>query len=91
MSQKVFVVNNRNHRAVLRTREDKTGKLRTETHGRDEDSVNFAVTTDPGNNRTRLFIDFPSFDGTVVRLSGVEARTLYNLLRKHYEATDKAV
>lgn len=78
-------VQNRN--AVIRTRTDRTGKLRTETARRDFGTLNIAVSTDTASDKTRLFIDF---DGQVgsgdgVQLSGHEARTLYRVLQKHYE------
>ena len=79
------VTENRN--AVIRAREDRNGNYRTETARRDDYSTNFAVSTDPKVNATRLYIDRP--DGTHVRLSGREARTLYRLLSKHYMYTDK--
>jgi len=81
-----FVPQNRN--AVIRTREDRTGKLRTETARRDSTTISAAVSTNRKNDSTRLFIDFPQ-QGTAVQLSGSEARTLYRLLQKHYSETGK--
>lgn len=81
-----FVSQNRN--AVIRTREDRTGKLRTETARRDDSTITAAVSTNRKTDATRLFIDFPN-QGGVVQLSGSEARTLYRLLQKHYAETGK--
>jgi hypothetical protein len=81
-----FTPTNRN--AIIRTREDRVGKLRTETARRDDNSVLFAVSTSPRSHATNLFIDYA--DGDTLRLSGAEARTLYRLLRKHYKFAGKA-
>lgn len=78
-------VSNRN--AIIRTRTDRVGQLRTETARRDAFTTNFAATTAPRANRTVLFVDLP--DGASVKLSGSEARTLYNLLQKHYANAGK--
>jgi len=78
-----------NRNAVIRTREDRTGKLRTETTRRDESTITAAVSTNPKTDSTRLFIDFPNRGG-VVEFSGSEARTLYRLLQKHYRQVDKS-
>lgn len=75
-----FVAQNRN--AVIRTREDRTGKTRTETARRDESTITAAVSTNPRTESTQLFIDFPK--GEFVQFDGREARTLYRLLQKHY-------
>lgn len=80
-----FVPQNRN--AVIRTREDRTGKLRTETARRDGTTISAAVSTNPKTDSTHLYIDFPK--GEVVQLDGREARTLYRLLQKHYRQVDK--
>jgi len=82
-----YVPQNRN--AVIRTREDRTGKLRTETFRRDENSISAAVSTNLKTDSTQLFIDFPNTDAAV-RLDGREARTLYRLLQKHYRQTEKS-
>jgi len=81
-----FVSQNRN--AVIRTREDRTGKLRTETARRDNSTITAAVSTNRKTDSTKLFIDFPDRGG-VVEFSGSEARTLYRLLQKHYSETGK--
>lgn len=81
-----YVPQNRN--AVIRTRSDRTGKLRTETLRRDEDSITAAVSTDPKNDSTQLYVDFP--DSRTVRFDGRQARTLYRLLQKHYRETNKS-
>lgn len=77
-----------NRQAVIVTREDRTGKLRTETSRRDENTASFALTTNRTSNSTSLFID--AADGSGISMSGSEARTLYRLLRKHYKFTGKA-
>ena len=83
-----FVEQDRQNRnAVIRTREDRTGKTRTETYRRDDSTSSFAVSTDTKNDSTRLFIDLPGSGG--VQLTGSEARTLYRLLKKHYSSTGK--
>jgi hypothetical protein len=83
--------NDSNRNARISSRVDRTGKLRTETQRRDEDSLKMAVSTDQKNNSTRLFIDL---DGVVneasVTLDGRQARSLYRLLRKHYGKTGKS-
>ncbi len=76
-----------NRQAIIVTREDRNGKLRTETSRRDENTTSFAVSTNPTSNSTALFID--TVDGGI-SMSGSEARTLYRLLRKHYKYTGKA-
>ena len=77
-----------NRNATIRTREDRRGKLRTETARRDGDSLTAAVSTDPRNDSTNLFVDFP--DRSTVRFDGRQARTLYRLLQKHYRETNKS-
>ena len=82
-NKKNYVTTNKH--ASIRSRTDRTGKMRTETVRRD-DGLNAALTTDVRNDSTRLFIDF---DHQTVEFSGREARTLYRLLRNHYEFTGK--
>ena len=82
-----FVAQNRN--AVIRTREDRTGKTRTETARRDDSTISVAISTNPKTDSTRMFVDFPNRGG-VVEFSGSEARTLYRLLQKHYSETGKS-
>ena len=82
-----FVSQNRN--AVIRTREDRTGKTRTETARRDDTAMSVALSTNPKTDSTRMFVDFPN-DGSAVEFSGSEARTLYRLLQKHYSQTGKS-
>jgi hypothetical protein len=79
----IFRVNNVNKNARIESRVCRNGKLRTETARRDDGVWNAAVTTDPQTNATNLFLDLE--DGTTVKLSGREARTLYLLLSKHYD------
>ena len=81
-----FIPQNRN--ATIRTREDRTGKTRTETVGRDSATLVAAISTNRKNNSTRLFVDFPS-SGGAVEFTGSEARTLYRLLQKHYAESGK--
>ena len=78
-----------NKNAIIASRIDRTGKARTETQRRDEDSTLMAVSTNERSNSTNLFIDFPDSEQTV-RLSGREARSLYRLLRKHYGFVGKS-
>jgi hypothetical protein len=87
MSNKNYAAQNRN--ASIRSREDRRGKLRTETHRRDEGSVNVAVTTNPTNESTMLFIDTP--DGDSYSFDGRTARTLYRALQKHYQFVGKSI
>ncbi|NBV29524.1 hypothetical protein EBS02_11040 [bacterium] len=77
-----------NRNATIRTRTDRTGKLRTETFRRDDTTLSAAVSTNSKTDTTRLFIDFPRGYGAV-QLTGSEARTLYRLLQKHYSETGK--
>lgn len=78
---------NQNRSASIRTREDRRGKLRTETFRRDDQSVNIAVSTNPQTDATMLFIDTP--EGDSYRFDGRTARTLYRALQKHYQFTQK--
>lgn len=87
MSKKKFRSDSTNRNAIIRTRTDRVGKLRTETARRDAYTTNFAASTAKNTNRTRLFVDLP--EGTTITLSGSEARTLYNLLQKHYAVAGK--
>jgi hypothetical protein len=77
----------RNRHAKIRVRQDRTGKFRTETAGRDGFSSKFAMTTDPNTNTTSLFLDLSGCDP--ICMTGTEARTLYQLLHKHYVFTGK--
>lgn len=85
-SNRKYVPQNRN--ATIRTREDQKGNLRTETIRRDDDSFTAAVSTNPKNDSTSLFVDFP--DQTYVKFDGRQARTLYRLLQKHYQTSNKS-
>ena len=87
-SKKKFRSDSTNRNAIIRTRTDRVGKLRTETARRDAYTTNFAASTAKSANRTRLFVDLP--EGATFTLSGSEARTLYNLLRKHYVSAGKS-
>jgi hypothetical protein len=81
-----YVPQNRN--ATIRSREDRRGNLRTETIRRDDDSFTAAVSTNPKNDSTSLFVDFP--DQSYVKFDGRQARTLYRLLQKHYRSASKS-
>lgn len=78
-----------NKNAIIASRIDRSGKLRTETQRRDAGTLDFAVSTDEHNNSTRLFIDGIYADNGTIALSGHEARSLYRLLRKHYRFAGK--
>lgn len=82
-----FFTTNKNARIASRT--DRTGKLRTETQRRDVDTIALAISTDQRNDSTQLFIDLPSYEGSL-QLNGRQARSLYRLLRKHYGAARKS-
>lgn len=86
MSKKNRISQNRS--ASIRTRTDRNGKLRTETHRRDVDTTSVAVSTDPRSNSTKLFVD--TADGFSYQFDGRTARTLYRALQKHYSETQKA-
>lgn len=84
-----------NKNAILRTRIDRTGKLRTETARRDAGELDVAITTDIRNNSTRVFIDacgredsFPHADMT---LNGRQARTLFRALQRHFATQGKDI
>lgn len=79
-----------NKHAAIRSRTTRNGKLRTETHRRDYGSINAAISTDPRNNASALFIDFPYGD-EAVKFNGREARMLYRLLSQHFEFADKSL
>jgi len=82
-------INYTNRNAFIRTRRERSiGAYRTETVGRDSESTNFSVQTDPTTNSTSLYIDSSN---VALRLTGSEARTLYRLLNKHYTFTGKTV
>lgn len=86
MASKNTVTQNKN--ASIRTRNDRNGNIRTETFGRDDDSLNIAVSTDPRTEATRVFID--TSNGVSYNFDGRMARTLYRALQKHYRNTDKS-
>ena len=86
-----YTPNNRN--AIVRTRRDRNGNLRTETARRDAGEFDVAITTDTRNNSTRVFIDNYGRDGSFpcadLELNGRQARTLYRALAKHFERQGK--
>ena len=94
LGENIHMVNRKNRRstvqnrnATIRTRETRNGKLRTETSRRDDETTRMAVNTCPKTNSTQLYIDFPD---QTIRFNGREARTLYRILQKHYQNTDKS-
>jgi hypothetical protein len=72
-----------NRNAIIVNRTDKFGKSRTETRRRDADAPNFAITTHPRKNASKLFIDLPT--GESVTLNGHQIQTLRRMLDKHYD------
>jgi hypothetical protein len=91
MARKNYTQNNKN--AIVRTRFDRTGKLRTETALRDDGEFDVAISTDLRNNSTRVFIDSEGRDGNFLypslELNGRQARTLYRVLSRHFLAQSK--
>lgn len=87
--------NSTNKNAIVRTRLDRTGKVRTETARRDEGSLDVAISTNARNNSTRVFIDTNGRDGNFpvanLELNGRQARTLYLALQKHFGNTGKSI
>lgn len=76
-----------NRGSKIRVREMGEGIVRTETVGRDEDAVNFAVSTNERLNSTTLYVN--SYECGTLVLNGQQARTLFKLLNKHYTFTGK--
>lgn len=76
-----------NHNATIVSRQDRTGKFRTETARRDS-GISVAVSTNPESDSTMLFVDAPN--GDTFRFDGREARTIYRALQKHYRFTQKS-
>lgn len=77
-----------NRNATIKSRRDRKGNLRTETVRRN-DGFDVAASTNLNTHRTKVFIDFfgrGCAGGADVVLSGREARTMYRLLKKHFEA-----
>lgn len=88
-----YVAKNNSAKIVVRT--DRRGQTRTETQGRDNDSMLVAAVTN-NKNSTRFFIDIPTgltFEGKpeydTVEFTGAEARTIYRVLQKHYGSTER--
>jgi len=75
-----------NRNARINVRETRTGRIRTETLQRDEGSLVASASTDPRTDRTSVFIGRP---GSSMVLNGREARTLFRVLSRHYDATGK--
>lgn len=91
MTKKLPIPTNRN--AIVRTRIDRTGKLRTETARRNS-GFDVAVTTQQKTNTTRVFIDMDGRDGASFsqpdfELNGRQAWTLFRALAKHFGAQGK--
>jgi len=77
-----------NRNAIIRSRRLRNGNFRTETARRDDGAFRASLTTDKsGTTRFSLTNE----DGLVVRLTGRQARTLFRVLARHYDATDKSV
>ncbi len=76
-----------NHNSTIVTRQDRTGKFRTETTRRDS-GITVAVSTNPQSDSTMLYVDAPN--GESFRFDGREARTIYRALQKHYRFTEKS-
>lgn len=76
-----FTGQNKNSR--IRTRFDRTGKLRVETHRRDDDAVRVATSFDLQSNSTKLYIDVPAQNASIT-FDGHFARTLYTVLSRFY-------
>ena len=83
--RKYYTPQNRN--ACIRSRFTRNGKLRTETHRRDSGTMSVAVSTEPRNNATQLYIDFA--DGDTLALDGHSARTLFRVLEQHFATRDR--
>ena len=87
MAQQKHTQQAANRNSTIVSREDRTGKLRTETTRRNT-GITVAVSTNPVSDSTVLFVDSPN--GDTFRFDGREARTIYRALQKHYRFTDKA-
>ena len=78
-----------NKNAHIRTRIDRTGKVRTETHRRDPGTLDVAITTNPRTNSTRVFFDTLGCgeDGLAdLELNGRELRTIIIMIQNHLDA-----
>lgn len=84
-----------NKNAIVRTRIDRTGKVRTETARRDRGELDVAISTNERSNTTRVFIDAEgrsaSFPYSTLELNGHQARTLFLTLQKHFDSTGKSI
>lgn len=90
MGKKSRFVPTTNKNAIIASRIDRTGKQRTETQRRDDGAIAMAISTDKSNNSTRLFIDNVETDWSGnVSFDGRTARSLYRLLKKHYNFTQR--
>lgn len=64
-----------------------SGAVKTETSRRDEGADSYSMLTD-STNATKLVAKLGAYE---VTFNGREARTLYRLLRKHYNNTGKSL
>lgn len=87
MARKYKKKNTVNKHAEISYRWMRNGKICTETVRRDS-GLEARVTTDPRNNSTRFFVDF---GGLRLNVGGREARTLFRVLARHYQNTDKSL
>ena len=82
-----------NKNAIVTSRLDRTGKVRTETQRRNS-GLDLAISTNTRNNSTRVFIDLGGREGNFPRadleLDGRQARTLFLALAKHFHVTGKS-
>lgn len=77
-----------NRNAIIRSRRLRNGNLRTETARRDDGTFKASITTSKaGTTRFSLTND----QGLVARLTGRQARTLFRVLARHYDVTEKSV
>ena len=81
-----------NKNARIATRITRNGKRRTETRNR-EDGFSAAISTN-SNGGSLLFLDFDGGNiagGETIKMSGARARTLYRLLARHFDYTNKSL
>lgn len=76
-----------NRNAIIRSRTLRNGNLRTETARRDEGSFRASVTT---TKTGATLVSLTTEEGLVTRLNGRQARTLFRVLARHYDASDKS-
>jgi hypothetical protein len=76
-----------NRNARIQTRTLRNGNLRTETARRDS-GIKASVTTSKSGGRVGF--SMTTEEGLVVRLNGRQARTLFRVLARHYDASDRS-